>query len=933
MAVHNTARTVPALLLAGTALSLPSIAFAADILTLGNGQAQRAQVVAGQRVQTSGAATQLRLDNGGIVSFVGAGAFTASADGSVTVHAGNATVVASRDTVRVSLPGGATAQVTASGGGTFNVNGNTYTGNVLAGRVTFNGGNAFTAGQAWRAAANQTPSGVIANGAQAAPAVVDQRTGGIVAAATNGQPVSLGQALAAIGASGDVVSAAVRLQATAENPSLATFPVGDAATLVEYATRLSQIYGAPAFQGAGPDLVRAYLSYLEDGGLPAQFQTAYGALMTQYIELLQSGGLPADFTGASAAAINAYLAYVRATGAFNGLSAEYQTFINTYLEALAAGGGVGGIGDGFTTAYVQAITAYISFLQGGGLPSQYTALSATVIRQYLEALAGTGLLNTLFGAQATAIQAYLDYLRTGGNPDQFPGLPTTPTTPTNPNPVDPGPVGPAVAIAVRGSLSFGVPGQNGHTSLAQQNVPFASGRPTEIPTGSSVIYTENGTFADVFENDALIVGRFTGGKFTLSGREWTLNENQGVHYAFAKTGVTTIPTSGAVTYSLLSATKATFENGASAPGTFAAQLAVTYGASVRVAIDGTITMPNDATYSFTSPSGAANPSGGFTANPHAQGSYTFTSAVTGQGRACAGTADCTMRFYLTPAGANAAYLAASYATNGGERISGAAAFGPAGSTPTTPTTPTQPGTPTVATNQNLAYAGSEIGIDGRDKVTITTDGAGTLDKYVWTKNTTEAPERGTNKSLEAGAAGSVIGWSRWADGKTAGTFFTMAPVTRGANSGVALVYGEPATNVPTTGTATYALVGSTKPTIRDGSVAPGSVTGSAAVAFGATAKVGVDMNVAIGGHTYAVKTTGGVATPGSSEISVRATDMAFSKYGIGLASGGPACGGATCEVDITGFLAGAGASHVGLAYTIAGGTFTKQVDGVAVFGK
>lgn len=926
MTIHNSKRTAAALFLAGTALSFPATVFAADMLILGAGQVQRAGIVTGRQVQTSGAATQLRLDNGGIVSFVGTGAFTASADGAITIHAGNATVTASREAVSLTLPGGVRAQVTSNGGGTFTVNGDTYTGNVLAGRVTFSSGGAFTAGQSWRAASGQTPSGVLANAAQAAPAVADQSTGGIVAAAANGQPVSLGQALAAIGASGDVVSAAVRLQATAENPSLSTFPVGDATALIEYATRLSQIYGAPAFQGAGPDLVRAYLSYLEEGGVPGQFQAAYGALMTQYIEFLRSGGLPADFTGVSAAAINAYLEYVRATGAFNSLSAEYQAFITTYLQNLAAGG----TGGDFATTYVQAITAYLAFLQNGGLPSQYTALSATIIRQYLEALANSGLIDTLFGAQATAIQAYLDYLRTGGNPDQFPELPTVPTTPTNPTPITPEPIGPTTAIAVRGSLSFGVPGQNGHTSLTPHTAPFSRGRPAEIMTGVSVIYTDNGNFADVFENDALIIGRFYNGKFTLSGREWTLSENQGVHYAFAKTAVTTIPASGSISYKLLSATPATFESGSSAPGAFTATLGVVYGSSLRVGIDGTVNMPGDAVYSFSSPGGSANAAGGFTANAHAQGSYTFVSNVTGQGRGCtAGT--CSVRFYLTPAGANAEYIVASYATSGGERISGAAAFGPVGSGVAPTTAP--PGTPTIATNQNIAYAGSAIGIDARTKVTTTTDGAGTLNKYLWTTNTSEAPERGTNKSLEAGTAGGVIGWSRWADGTTAGTFYTMPAATRGASSGVALVYGEPATNVPTSGTATYALVGSTKPTIRDGSVAPGAVTGAAAVAFGATAKVGLDMKVAIGGHTYAVTTTGGVTTPASSQLSVNAPDMTFSHYGISVANGGPACGGSSCAADITGFLAGAGASHLGLAYTIAGGTFDKQVDGVAVFGK
>src|SRR3546814_490069 len=86
-------------------------------------------------------------------------------------------------------------------------------------------------------------------------------------------------------------------------------------------------------------------------------------------------------------------------------------------------------------------------------------------------------------------------------------------------------------------------------------------------------------------------------------------------------------------------------------------------------------MPDDATYGFTSIGGAAAAADtGLAARFHADGSYTFVGPLTGSGRACA-DAECTIRFYMTPGGANAAYLATTYATNGDERISGAAAFG------------------------------------------------------------------------------------------------------------------------------------------------------------------------------------------------------------------------------------------------------------------
>src|SRR3546814_6906372 len=107
---------------------------------------------------------------------------------------------------------------------------------------------------------------------------------------------------------------------------------------------------------------------------------------------------------------------------------------------------------------------------------------------------------------------------------------------------------------------------------------------------------------------------------------------------------------------------------ATAPGVCDADLAVAYGSAVKVGISGSIAMPDDATYGFTSIGGAAAAADtGLAARFHADGSYTFVGPLTGSGRACA-DAECTIRFYMTPGGANAAYLATTYATNGDERI-------------------------------------------------------------------------------------------------------------------------------------------------------------------------------------------------------------------------------------------------------------------------
>src|SRR3546814_15130854 len=79
-----------------------------------------------------------------------------------------------------------------------------------------------------------------------------------------------------------------------------------------------------------------------------------------------------------------------------------------------------------------------------------------------------------------------------------------------------------------------------HTSLYARDVVFVDGKPTEIPTGSTLIPTDRGNFAEIYENDAITIGRLHDGVFTDGGRDVTLGQNQGIHYAFARTAATSI---------------------------------------------------------------------------------------------------------------------------------------------------------------------------------------------------------------------------------------------------------------------------------------------------------------------------------------------------------------------------------------------------------
>src|SRR5690606_14135347 len=119
-------------------------------------------------------------------------------------------------------------------------------GHALGGKVQIlRGANArdFSAGEMWQSTGRGDLSRVVSNGEQATPGaiegeVADMADGGPVVVAENGVPVTLGDALAAAGASGDIVAAGLRVEAAAGNPDIDTFPSSDLALLVDYAARL-----------------------------------------------------------------------------------------------------------------------------------------------------------------------------------------------------------------------------------------------------------------------------------------------------------------------------------------------------------------------------------------------------------------------------------------------------------------------------------------------------------------------------------------------------------------------------------------------------------------------------------------------------------------------------------------------------------------------
>lgn len=433
--------TSGALLVTASTLALAMPAHASSAIYASDPDVARA-AAAGERVTQQGGLTQLRLDNGGTASFVDGASYQLRADGSIDLFKGSVTVAGGAGgPVVVHLAGegegrveGQTAAASFSvddkGDGKPDVRGHVINGVAL---IAIGPGSArrFTAGQMWHSAGGRADlavaigaaavpdgAGTDSGGTGDAPQVAAMGpgggadgAGGPLAAAVNGVPVVLGDALAAAGASGDIVAAARRVQAAAAAPALETFPSGDLALLVGYAGRLEGVYGGRPFNGAAADIVRTYLQYLANGGSGAQFLTVYAGFMTQYLDLMRSNALPSSFRGASVDQINAFIAYRGRTGGLASLSSQNRVLVDAYLAFIQTGGNA----DQFVPRYTTLTDAYFAFLRGGGDPLAFQGANQQTINAYLVFLRDSGLLVRLSSQNQALLTAWLNSLGKDGS--------------------------------------------------------------------------------------------------------------------------------------------------------------------------------------------------------------------------------------------------------------------------------------------------------------------------------------------------------------------------------------------------------------------------------------------------------------------------------------------------------------------------------------
>ncbi len=505
--------------------------------------------------------------------------------------------------------------------------------------------------------------------------------------------------------------------------------------------------------------------------------------------------------------------------------------------------------------------------------------------------------------------------------------------------------------------------------------------------------TDNGSVPGILSWERWTNGTFT----TQSGGTINIPANAGLAFIDGQLATNLPNTSSggpspglAVQYSLVGGTLPTVTNGSVAPGTLlntgstVSQIGIDFvhlkvGLNLWASIGG-------GTYEIQTAGGAATPSSSSlaltsnglfssgaipvnvnvpTSSPNiacTAGSCTatVTGFLAGDGTGQQNNNGCGGCF---PYGAAAPYLGINYSFGNSSGplsgfVSGAAAFGrdiPVGnvvgyafsSTQSLPAT----GLPTMALGTNgqaipIGDSSTASGLSlGNISVGFDNNGSNFLDF-----------DRGafgsgspTAIAADQGFVSGILSWERWTGTSTAsGTVYgctnncgTSTPYSLSSSQGIHVIDGVLATNLPTTNvTAIYNYIGGTTPTIADGT--PGGAGASmqsnsqVGVKFGANPLFGVNLNVNIASSNFNILSSGGAASPSLSAAGLLANPIFSNSSNLTttVTSGSGITGCMSkCNASINGFLAGNGASHLGILYQFNTANPAKTVSGAAGFAK
>lgn len=174
---------------------------------------------------------------------------------------------------------------------------------------------------------------------------------------------------------------------------------------------------------------------------------------------------------------------------------------------------------------------------------------------------------------------------------------------------------------------------------------------------------------------------------------------------------------------------------------------------------------------------------------------------------------------------------------------------------------------------------------------------------------------GSAATVTFSATNGIIGWGRWS-GSTTGTIWPHS-ITNGVFD---YVVGIPTASMPTSGAATYSLMGYTNPVVNDGTLTSGgSVSGTFAANFASGA---VTLNMTVTNALSDTYTLNGALS----------NNISGSNFSGTLNGSGGGCG-TNCTTNISGFFAGANAVNAGLTYKISDSGNENTTTGAAAFAK
>ena len=882
-----------------SALALSSAALARPTITFSTGSTASGRLttgaIGGGPVEVRGGVTQVRLDDGAMIAFVGSARFSVAPDGGIVVESGRFTAIAGATPLIVRTPG---SSVTVGAGGSAaslavgpdgGVRGRALEGSAVV--ATAGGSRTIGAGQAFTAAAGQKPALALTVGVQPVSSEA-------AIAAANPTLVRLASLLTG-GALFPTAVGTTGLASSVAGPQ----PLADAPS-AELLRMLAQ--GASVRFSLPPQLLDAQVRYLANGGAPGGLTQASAATeLARSVQSLRDG---ATLTAMQVGLLTSYVDYLRQLGVPAGVDAQTAALLTTYLSYVGSGGAIGTV-----PPAAPAPTP---------VPAPTPAPTPTPTPTPTPAPTPTP------------------------TPTPTPSPTPTPTpTPTPPPTTAYTPGLPTDRATLLYISAFGSESNANAQPTIEPNGAFLR----TAGTGAFTLVRRTAQVTDIAGDARSIIGRWYDGTYDNAQFTRTLVGTQSLHYVLLAPQSFATPTQGRFDYTVLAATQPTLQTGASATGIFDARLAILFGAFPRFAIEGSVVMAETAgqtTYSFATPGGIAGaqalPAGKFTST----GTFSIQTAVVGSGEACS---DCRFELVGALSGADPARVGATYSILDGSRlrlgIAGAVLF-QGTATPVAP----PPSAAGSFDDARVYFSGASTVRTGatwerQNFITATATQADATGLFRVLLSGRPEQERGTQQSVEFGNDG-LIYWSRWNGGSGIDQEQTA---TRTAGQNQHYIWAPRTVSLPTSGSFMYSLSGTTSPTLTDGSAAPGVFTGTASVFYGGVAsRVGLDLKVTIGGASYFAYTPGGVLNPRASDVII-SVDPAFANgagFGLfagqltGTSSGSAAiCDPGACRWEVNGFASGVNGAGLGLNYTIFNRadttsiTAATKIDGVAAFDK